>query len=288
MEISLNDFSQTFIVDDEIVAASGKHYELGERIGGGGNGAVYECIDIQGNVLAVKFLLHFSTKIRKRFTQEVLLLKNISNPHIIKYIDDGIIDALDKHKNIIEIPFLIMEKADCNLVEYLKKEPYLDYEFYSGQFRGLCEALSELHELAIHRDIKPENILVKGGRWILSDFGLSQFINPDNRQDITGENEKIGPQFWISPEAITKYYFNTAEIGTYSDVYQMCLVFLFVLTRRFPGGILFKEDVTNTTDSIKELLFSSLAHNPECRPENGKELLKKYNDSTYYNNFNGN
>lgn len=36
---------KVYHVNDEIVAISRKSYEIGERIGSGGNGAVYECID---------------------------------------------------------------------------------------------------------------------------------------------------------------------------------------------------------------------------------------------------
>ena len=284
MYIALNDYTQSFYIEDEIVVSnSGNNYEISERIGSGGNGAVYECIDKQGNVLAIKFLLRFSIKSKKRFTQEINVLKQINNPHIIRYIDDGLVTLYDSHRNPIEAPFLIMEKADYNLAEYIKNEPLLEYEFYSGQFRGLCEGLSELHNIAIHRDIKPENILIKADRWFLSDFGLSQFLDPTLRQDITGENEKVGPLFWISPEAVTKYYFGTEAISTYSDVYQLCLVFLFVITKTFPGGILLKDDIINTTEPIKDLLLSALSNNPKLRPHDGKELLKRYNESTYNN-----
>ncbi len=281
MYVSLNERSKYFDVEENIIGQSGMTYELGDRIGGGGNGAVYECVDFSGDVLAIKFLLHFSNKSKTRFFQEISILKGINNPHIIKYIDEGCVTAYDKWGTSYEIPFLIMEKADCNLVEYLKTETDIEYGFYSGQFRGLCEGLAELHKTAIHRDIKPENILVKADRWIISDFGLSQMIDPEMRQDVTGDNEKVGPIFWISPEAVTKYYFNTAEIGTYSDVYQLCLVFLFVITRTFPGGIICKDEINNTTEPIKDLLISALSYNIELRPNNGAALLQKYNEATF-------
>ena len=282
MDIALNDFSRVYSAPDEILGNSGKSYELGDRIGGGGNGAVYECIDINGNILAVKFLLHFSDKIKKRFLQEVTVLKAVNHPHIIKYYDDGKVIAYDKKRNPHELYFVIMEKADCNLVEYLRKEISVEYDVYSGQFRGLCEALAELHKYAIHRDIKPENILVKGEKWVLSDFGLCQAVLPENRIDVTEENEKVGPAFWMSPEAITKYYLGTSEINASSDVFQLCMVFIFVLTREFPGGIIQEADIENTTQPIKELLLSAVSHKSTNRPNDGAVLLQLYNNATYY------
>lgn len=150
-----------------------------------------------------------------------------------------------------------MEKADRNLLDYMKSNEKPEYEEYAPQFRGLCEALAVLHQFAIHRDIKPENILIKGETWVLSDFGLCSFLSPEDHQDITKLNEKVGPMFWMSPEAIDCYYFGGKEIGKYSDVFQICLVFVFVLTHKYPGGIFSAENI-DTTPLIKELILEAM------------------------------
>jgi len=46
-----------------------------DRLGAGGNAAVYECIDRQGTTRAIKFLLNISEKAHKRFTQEMIMAK---------------------------------------------------------------------------------------------------------------------------------------------------------------------------------------------------------------------
>lgn len=84
-----------FDIEDEIVSFSGKSYELLDRIGSGGNGAVYECIDSSGSIYAVKFLLQLSPKSQKRFDQEVSLLERINHPHIIRYVDKGKVDTVN-------------------------------------------------------------------------------------------------------------------------------------------------------------------------------------------------
>ena len=68
MEIYLNQ-DKVYHIDDEIVAISKKSYEIGDRMGSGGNGAVYECISQEGEMYAVKFLLSFSKKRKQRFQQ---------------------------------------------------------------------------------------------------------------------------------------------------------------------------------------------------------------------------
>ena len=287
MYICLRDGTNVYDVPDSISTPSGNNYELGERIGGGGNGAVYECIDRSGNTLAIKFLLRFSQKSEARFKQETTILKKVNSPHIIKYIDDGCITGHTVRYNKVtdtvkEILFVVMEKADCNLAEYLKREETLvPYEVYAGQFRGLCEALAELHQYAIHRDIKPENILVKGEKWILSDFGLCQAVLPEERIDVTDYNEKIGPAFWMSPEAIDRYYFGGSDIAACSDVYQLCAIFAFVLTKHYPGGIIVDQSALNTTPELSALILNSLSNSTALRPKDGGELLNCYNEATY-------
>ncbi len=270
-----------FDIEEEIVSFSGRSYELLDRIGSGGNGAVYECIDSSGSIYAVKFLLQLSPKSQKRFDQEVSLLERINHPHIIRYVDKGKVDAVNSKGQAVELPFVIMERADRNLVDYLRSVESVPYEIYAAQFRGLCQALAEIHKVAIHRDIKPENVLIKGETWVISDFGLCTFLDPEEHREITKPNEKVGPAFWMSPEAVDCSYFQSDLIGTYSDVFQLCAVFVFVLTKRFPGGIIHELNNLNTTPEIREVLIRSLSNDYTQRPADGSELVVQYNNATY-------
>lgn len=281
IDLFLNNFSPSYRIPERILARDGEDYEVMDRIGCGGNGVVYECIDREGSVYAVKFLLSLSKKSRIRFSQEILLMKKAMHPHLIKYVGDGVVSALDKWKNNIDIDFVIMEKADRNLLDYMKNNEKPDYEEYASQFRGLCEALAVLHQFAIHRDIKPENILIKGETWVLSDFGLCSFLSPEEHQDITKLNEKVGPMFWMSPEAIDSYYFGVNNIGKYSDVFQICMVFAFVLAHKYPGGIFSTEEI-NTTPAIRKLILEAISNDVNKRPRDGCELVERFNNATYY------
>lgn len=282
MELYLKKNQVFFFDGEEVIANSGLSYEISDRLGAGGNGVVYECIDQSGMLYAIKFLLHFNGKSKKRFEQEISLMKRLHHPHIIKYIDDGSIKLREnKHSNQEQQAlFVIMEKADINLKDFLFQTSKIPYDIYAPQFRGLCEALMEIHQFAIHRDIKPENILIKGETWVLSDFGLCEFLNSDEHCDITGENEKVGPIFWMSPEAVNKYYFGINEIGTYSDVYQMGMIFAFVLMKRFPGGTLDEGNFESVDGVIRNIILKTLTNDYTKRPENGGILLELINDAT--------
>lgn len=276
-----------YLEKDEIVCNSEEIYEIADRIGGGGNGAVYKCISSSGTEYAVKFLLHFDEKSVARFDQEVSLMEAVKSDYLVQYIDKGSVELFEnksfsgtKRKTC----FVVMELADGNLLDFIRssKSNRLDYSFYVPRFRGLCEALQSLHGYAIHRDIKPENVLIKGERWLLSDLGLCECINPAERLDVTGMREKVGPLYWISPEAVNHVLLSSDSMGTYSDVFQMGMVFAYVLLRRYPGGIVTTEDLERyTSEEISKVIMAMLSNNYNKRPQNGSELLKVFNAATY-------
>ncbi|HPA13837.1 MAG TPA: protein kinase, partial [Desulfobacterales bacterium] len=198
----------------------------------------------------------------------------------IKYIDDGsTLAKVGKEERIKRIPFLVMPKADQNLREYIVSSGNrVSYEVYIAQFKGLASALAALHGKALHRDIKPENILIKGETWFLSDLGLCKFFNHE-QQDITEEQEAIGPRYWMSPEAVNRVVGNKDEITQRSDVYQLCSIFWFVVTGRHPSGVVKKSDWSGP-QNIFEPIFQSLSHNPDQRPIDANHLLELLNDAT--------
>jgi serine/threonine-protein kinase len=175
-----------------------------------------------------------------------------------------------------------MEKADQNLLDYMKSRSKIGYEVYAPQFRGLSEALAELHKYAIHRDIKPENILIQGETWLIGDLGLCSYLSEEEHLDLTSDNEKIGPKFWLSPEAINRVYFGVEEICPCSDVYQLCAVFWFVITYRHPQGIITESDSQDVDPNICRILVKSLSYDINMRPQNGRELFELMSGATEY------
>lgn len=262
-----------------ICTNSGDEYEIGEYINRGGNAVVYECVNRLGDVYAVKFLMQGSAKLRKRFEQEISVLKSINNEHWIKYIGDGEIEKTF-NKSIIKIRFVIMEKADSNLLDLIKQPEFIEYEKYAPQFRGLANALAELHKIGIHRDIKPENILIKGEKWMLSDLGLCSVLDEGSHLDLTSDKEKIGPKYWFSPEAMNKIYFEDSVIDKSSDVYQLCAVFWFAVTKKHPTGILERKDWGDNNINIYNVIYKSLLHNALLRPKDGQNLYELLKEAT--------
>jgi serine/threonine-protein kinase len=273
-----------FLTIPDKIETSQNVYIIECKLGVGGNAAVYECVDRQGNTKAIKFMLNLSEKARRRFSQEIKLLQSLNHPHIIKYFDNGEVSEINKGKTI---PFLIMEKADTNIVDYMRTlelERHIGYEVYAPQIRGLADALSHLHAVAVHRDIKPENILVRGETWLLSDFGLCTAIDEEERIDVTKSQERIGPKYWLSPEATDKVYFGTKDINEASDVYQLCAVFWFIITKRYPLGIIERNDYALFDYQVCDELIKALKYNRDKRIPNGAALYESICNATINRN----
>ena len=231
----------------DLTTEEGNSYELEDWVGRGGHAAIFQCRErVTGEERAVKFLMSRGFQSAKRFLREVQLLRLVQGDHVTKYYGYGRVRIEhSKSHDVRTIPFIIMELADRNLQELISTEPRpLSYERYAGQFRGLAKALASLHDHdAVHRDIKPENILVVGDRWLLSDYGLCTFVNPDE-EDLTLEGQNVGPKFWLSPEAHNRRLGCRDEINAASDVFQLAAIFWYVATGRHPSGIITEDDWT--------------------------------------------
>ena len=263
-----------FWLDEEILTEEGDPYELEDWIGRGANGAVFRCRQrATGEECAIKFLMRSGTTIAERFNREVRLLRQFVEDHSTRYHGVGRVKVKgSKTSSRRSLPFVVMELAECNLQDVMRAHAApLNYEDYAGQFRGLAGALATLHDLAVHRDIKPENILVVGERWLLSDYGLCTFVNPEE-DDLSTEGQNIGPKFWLSPEAQNRRLGNTDQINAASDVFQVAAIFWYVVTGRHPSGVLTQDDWTGPK-KLFEVLFRSLSHDYTRRPQNGTEFL---------------
>jgi len=245
-----------------------------EVLGHGGNSVVFKCqSNLRDDNLAIKILTRTDTTSKRRFLQEAQILDEVSHDHLMPIIDHGEIELKQNDESIFQ-PYIIMECCEETLSKYLyNKWRELRYSNYINQFRGLASALQELHKKALHRDIKPENILIKNGKWILSDLGLATLIDQNQKLDLTNIGEKIGPIHWMSPEQCHIYLGNNCKIQAQSDVFQLASIFWAVVNFKHPKGIIINEDWTNSNHELKNVLIKALQHEPDRRYADGREFF---------------
>lgn len=215
---------------DMIRNGSNGVYFMGEYIGGGSYGDVYECTDEWANPLVAKVLkpaMSFE-EVRRQWESEVNNLSRMRHPNIT-YIYDAFY-----HDNAF---YIIVEKCLYSLDRVL---PRIDESWLPHIARDLLQALSFIHRHGhVHKDVHPGNVFVSltsdvmdaghGPRvsFKLGDLGITR-VETDIR--IVGT---IMAPWMLPPEALDPSTFGT--VGRPTDVYHAALLLLSVLRREVPS-----------------------------------------------------
>jgi serine/threonine protein kinase len=196
-------------------------YEIVRRIGTGGMGSVYKCMDkMTSRLVAVKILKQehaANNKIMQRFQREAQAIASLEHPHLVKLYSFHFNDLM---------PMLIMEYVDGRpLDQILERDGAMSVERSLKLAIQICDALNYVHKSGIiHRDLKPSNIIVKKsltGEDVAKvvDFGIAKI--KDVQTTTTSTGEIFGSPSYMSPEqAMGK------EAGESADQYALgCVLF---------------------------------------------------------------
>ena len=159
------------------------HYNILEKIGSGGMGAVYSADDTSlGRKVAVKFLseeMEKSPEMLERFKREARAASALSHPGICT------IHAIEEHERR---HYIVMELVvGRTLAEIIGRETFeIDRLLDLGV--QIADALESAHSKGIvHRDLKPANFMItERGQAKILDFGLAKTIEVGSRDGLGG------------------------------------------------------------------------------------------------------
>jgi non-specific serine/threonine protein kinase len=172
-------------------------YTLGERIGSGAMGDVYQGIDTRsGAAVAIKALkpdlMQRNPALLTRFLREGEALRQLNHPNIV-----ALLDTFEREG----MHYLVMEHiAGGDLATRLSHAPEgLPLGEALSISLDLADALTRAHRLGIiHRDFKPANILLaEDGSPRLSDFGIAHV---GGEGVITETGSTLGTLSYLAPE----------------------------------------------------------------------------------------
>ena len=182
-------------------------YEILERLGRGGMGAVYRAMDrVLSREVALKVLvdpLGAPAEARGRFLQEARLAATLQHANIVPVFDAG------EHEGQV---FLAMQLIDGTGLD----ASGLGLREAVAAVRDAARAVHYAHERGIiHRDLKPSNVMVdRAGRIYVTDFGLARRSDSAARMTMTGTI--VGTPIYMPPEQA-----RGNETDARSDVYSL-------------------------------------------------------------------
>ena len=200
------------------------NFELIERIGQGGMGAVFKARQISmDRIVALKILpprLAKQPTFIERFLREAHACARLSHPNIVSGIDVGEDGG---------VYYFAMEYVEGSSAKRLIREGGLPEEQVLKIGRDIAGALAHAHRLGIlHRDIKPDNILIdKDGTTKLCDLGLARLESQtEDEKSLTQDGTALGTPHYISPEQAR----GLRDLDAKTDLYSLGAMLYHLLT----------------------------------------------------------
>jgi serine/threonine-protein kinase len=197
-------------------------YQVEEKIGEGGFGAVYRAKQTgMGRTVALKVLharMAKDPQVIGRFKREAQASSALRAPHTVQVYD------FDQSPE--GIMYLSMEMLQGkSLHSILKDEGPFDPVRVAKVMDGIADSLGEAHAQGIvHRDIKPENIYLEPRPTPdfvkVLDFGIAKIVSGDGLQQsgpaLTAAGQTLGTLEYMSPEQLMG-----AQLDGRSDLYAL-------------------------------------------------------------------
>lgn len=232
-------------------------WRLGDVLGRGGMGEVYEATDPAGRPAAVKVLTAVaeeSPSLVQRFHRELSVAANLESPHIVRVLDVSSASAA--------VPYLAMERLrGIDLSERLRTEVRMPLPTVVAMLEQVARGLDVAHRAGVvHRDLKPHNLFLhEGDCWKILDFGVAKVSGGEGTLT---QDAVIGTPQYMAPEQACG-----DKVTHLSDVYSLGAIAYRCLTGRLP----------HSSQELPALIFQVI-HSAPVRPGTLADIPRELED----------
>lgn len=193
-----------------------RDYEILEKLGEGGMGAVYKARHMRlKKIVALKVLprdRELKPEVIARFEREMEAVGKLEHPHLVRAMDAGEFDGTH---------FLVMEYVDgVDLSQLVKLQGPLSLADACELIRQAAVGLQHIHEQGlVHRDIKPSNLmLAPSGAIKILDLGLALLGGDGSSgRELTTTGQMMGTLDYMAPEQGG----DTHRVDIRADIYSL-------------------------------------------------------------------
>ncbi|XP_024987464.1 probable LRR receptor-like serine/threonine-protein kinase At1g07650 [Cynara cardunculus var. scolymus] len=265
---------QTGIFTLRQIKAATKNFDLSNKLGEGGFGAVYKGLLSDGTIIAVKQLSSKSKQGTREFVNEIGMISALQHPNLVKLygccVEGNQLSLIYEYmeNNCLSRALFARDK-----VSKAKLTWPVRWKICLGIARGLVYLHEESQLKIVHRDIKTSNVLLdKDLNAKISDFGLAKLNDDGNTHISTRIAGTIG---YMAPEYAMRGYLTPK-----ADVYSFGIVALETVSGKSNTNYRPKEDFVYLLDwayvlqergSLLELVDPDLGS--EYLPEEAMTML---------------
>ncbi|GLJ42756.1 hypothetical protein SUGI_0886510 [Cryptomeria japonica] len=202
-----------------------KDFDIENKIGEGGFGAVYKGVLQDGNLVAVKKLTSTSGQGKREFLNEVATISAVQHRNLVKLYGC----CSEEEERLLVFEYMPNNSLGQALFGSDLPKLSLDWPIRFNICLGVARGLAYLHEESririIHRDIKPNNILLD--EYLnpkIADFGLARLYDAAKTHISTRVAGTIG---YLAPE-----YALRGHLTEKVDVFSFGVVALEVVSNR--------------------------------------------------------
>jgi len=210
-----------------------RNYQITEKLGVGGQGAVYKATDGKlGRIVVIKVLppeLTAKEANLKRFEREARLASSLDHPNICTIFD---LDEVDG------VHFIAMQYVEGKNVRQLVAGRPLELKTALLVGLQVADALTAAHGRGIiHRDIKSGNVMVNpAGQVKVLDFGLAKLLDEEeaansgiHRTELTEVGVPYGTATYAAPEQA-----RGDRVDKRADIFSLGVLLYEMLTGTWP------------------------------------------------------